>query len=219
MDIPDPISFLNRFGTKQRSVVQVMSRQSMPKNHVFHTKPQHAIFKTSHIQLFSKSIKTCHFHPFSLKSIKIYQFQHQASSTHTLTLYHKLQNHYLIILTHFTQVAQTQTYWHIIYSFSCQLSTTPIPLNHHCTQSISYLPSTWFNPQFNHNQSSSIYITTCIFLIHHTIKASLIIITYMTTSYISKIQQHQQFNAYLRASSLSISYHITYYIRETKTIP
>ena len=36
MDIPDPISFLNRFGTNQRSVVQVMSRQSMPKNHVFH---------------------------------------------------------------------------------------------------------------------------------------------------------------------------------------
>ena len=110
MDIPDPISFLNRFGTKQRSVVQVMSRQSMPKNHVFHTIPQHAIFKTSHIQLFLKSIKTCQFHPFSLKSIKIYQIQHQASSTHTLTLYHNLQNHYLIILTHFTQVAQTQTY-------------------------------------------------------------------------------------------------------------
>ena len=45
------------------------------------------------------------------------------------------------------------------------------------------------------------------------------IITYMTTSYISIIQQHQQFNAYLRASSLSISYHITYQIRETETIP
>ena len=41
----------------------------------------------------------------------------------------------------------------------------------------------------------------------------------MNTSYISTIQQHQQFNAYLRASSLSISYHITYQIRETKTIP
>ena len=75
----------------------------------------------------------------SLKSIKIYKNQHQASSTHTLTL------------------SQTQTYLHIIYSSSCQFSTTSIPLNHHCTQSISYSPSTWFHRQFNHNQSSSIY--------------------------------------------------------------
>ena len=157
MDFPDPIWFLNRFGTKQRSVVQVMSCQIMPKNHVFHTKPQSAIFKTSHFQLFSKSIQTCQFHPFSLKSIKIYQIQHQASSTHTLTLYHNSQNHHPIILTHFTQVAQTQTYWHIIYSSSCQFSTISIPLKHHCTQSISYSPSTWFNRQFTHNQSSSIY--------------------------------------------------------------
>ena len=78
----------------------------------------------------------------------------QLTHWHITTNY---QNHYLIILPHFTQVAQTQTHWHIIYSFSCQFSTTPSPLNHHCTQSISYSPSTWFNPQFNHNQSSSIY--------------------------------------------------------------
>ena len=124
---------------------------------MFFIKTTKCHLQTSHFQLFSKSIKTCHSHPFPLKSIKIHQFQHQASSTHTLTLYHKLQNHYLIILTHFTQVAQTQIHWHITYSSSCQFSTTPIPINHHCTQSISYPPSTWFNPQFNHNQSSSIY--------------------------------------------------------------
>ncbi|QHN96660.1 uncharacterized protein DS421_18g620490 [Arachis hypogaea] len=52
---------------------------------------------------------------FSLKSIKIYQNQHQASSTHTLTL------------------SQTQTHLHIIYSFSCQISTTLFPINHHYT--------------------------------------------------------------------------------------
>ena len=63
------------------------------------------------------------------------------------------------------------------------------------------------------------HISQHAFLIFHTIKASIIIITYMTTSYISTIQQYQQFNAYFRAYSLSISYHITYQIRETETIP
>ena len=142
MDIPDPISFLNRFGTNQRSVVQVMSRQSMPKNHVFHTKPQSAIFKTSHFQLFSKSIKTCQFHPFSLKSIKIYQIQHQASSTHTLRLYHnspKLLSHHFNPLHPSGSNSNILTY-HIL--FLMPIPTTPIPINHYCTQSTSYSRST-----------------------------------------------------------------------------
>ena len=133
MDIPDPISFLNRFGTKQRSVVQVMSRQSMPKNHIFHTKPQSAIFKTSHFQLFSKSIKTCHFHPFSLKSIKIYQIQHQASSTHTLTHYHKLPKSLSHHLTLLNQMAKGQTQYHVIHPSSSQFPIIPFPINHHYT--------------------------------------------------------------------------------------
>ena len=45
--------------------------------------------------------------------------------------------------------------YHIL--FLMPIPTTPIPINHYCTQSTSYSPSTWFNPQFNHNQSSSIY--------------------------------------------------------------
>ena len=151
MDIPDPISFLNRFGKKQRSVVQVMSHQSMPKNHVFHknhkvpfsNKPFPTLFKINQNMPFSSLF-------FEIN--QIYQFQHQASSTHTWWFYHDIQNHYLIILPHFSQVAQIQTYWHIIYYSSCQFSTTPIPINHHGTQTTSYSPSTWFNPQFNHNQ-------------------------------------------------------------------
>ena len=63
--------------------------------------------------------------------------------------------------------------------------------------------------QFNLNHPSSIY-HNMHFLTYHTIKASIFIITHMITSYISTIPQHHQFNAYLRASSLSISYHITY---------
>ena len=209
MDIPDPISFLNRIGTKQRSVVQVMSHQSMPKNHIFHKNHKVPFSKQAISNSFQKSIKTCHSHPFPLKSIKIHQFQHQASSTHTLTLYHKLQNYYLIILTHFTQVAQTQTYWHIIYSSSCQFQQHQFQL----TIIVNNQYHTHHQHCFTHNSTiinHQAYFTTCIFLIHHTIKASIIIITYMTTSYISTIQQHQQFNVYLRASSLSISYHITY---------
>ena len=45
--------------------------------------------------------------------------------------------------------------YHIL--FLMPILTTSIPLNHHGIQLISYSPSTWFNPQFNHNQSSSIY--------------------------------------------------------------
>ena len=157
MDIPDPISFLNRFGTKRRSVVQVMSRQSVPKNHIFIQNHNMPFSKQTIFNSFQNQSKHVNFIPFLWNQFKMYQIQHQASSTHTLTHNHNIQNHYLIILPHFTQVAQTQTHWHIIYSSSCQFSTTPIPINHHCTQSISYSPSTWFNPQFNHNQSSSIY--------------------------------------------------------------
>ena len=89
MDFPDLISFLNRFDTKQRSVVQVMSHQSMPKNHVFHKNHKVPFSNMSFSTLF-KTNQNMPFSSLSLKSIKTYQIQHQASSTHTLTLYHKL---------------------------------------------------------------------------------------------------------------------------------
>ena len=97
-------------------------------------------------------------------------------------------------------------------SNNINFQSTIIIHNHHTHQQYGT------THQFNLNHSSSIY-HNMHFLIYHTIKASIFIITYMNTSYISTIQQHQQFNAYLRASSLSISYHITYQIRETETIP
>ena len=190
MDIPDPISFLNRFGTKQRSVVQVMSRQSMPKNHVFIQNHKVPFSKQVTFNSFQNQSKHANFIPFLWNQSKYIKFNikpPQLTHWHFTTIY---QNHYLIILTHFTQVAQTQTYWHIIYSSSCQFSTTPIPINHHCTQSISYSPSTWFNPQFNHNQSSSIYHKLHIshtsyhqgIINHHHIYDHIIYLNHSTTS-------------------------------------
>ena len=132
MDIPDPISFLNRFGTKQRSVVQVMSRQSIPKNNVFYTKSQSAIFKTSHFQLFSKSTKTCQFQPF-LKSIKMYQNQHQAILNSHIDILPNFQNHHPTILTLLNQMAKGQTQYHIIHPSSFQFPIIPFPINHHYT--------------------------------------------------------------------------------------
>ena len=97
-------------------------------------------------------------------------------------------------------------------SNNINFQSTIIIHNHHTHQQYGT------THQFNLNHSSSIY-HNMHFLTYHTIKASIFIITHMITSYISTIPQHHQFNAYLRASSLSISYHITYQIRETETIP
>ena len=132
MDIPDPISFLNKFGTKRGSVVQVMSRQSMPKNHIFHTKPQSAIFKTSHFQLFSKSTKTCQFQPF-LKSIKMYQNPHQAILNSHIDTLPKIPKTTSTILTLLNQMAKGQTQYHVIHPSSSQFPIIPFPINHHYT--------------------------------------------------------------------------------------
>ena len=190
MDIPDPISFLNRFGTNQRSVVQVMSRQSMPKNHVFIQNHKAPFSKQATFNSFQNQSKHANFIPFLWNQSKYIKFNItplQLTHWHFTTIH---QNHYPIILTHFTQVAQTQTHWHILYSSSCQFSTTPIPINHYCTQLTSYSPSTWFNPQFNHNQSSSIYHNMHIshtsyhqgIINHHHIYDHIIYINNSTTS-------------------------------------
>ena len=206
MDIPDPISFLNRFGTNQRSVVKVISRQSMPKNHVF-------------IQN--------HKVPFS-KQATFNSFQNQSNMPISTLLFEIIQNvpksttsHPQLTHWHFTKIpkttsnhfntsqlmakGQTQSYI-LLIPISNNIN---FQINHHYTWSTSYSPSTWYHPSIQ-PQSSIKHISQHAFLIYHTIKASIFIITYMNTSYISTIQQHQQFNAYLRASSLSISYHITY---------
>ncbi|RTK55690.1 hypothetical protein DRJ73_15165, partial [Enterococcus faecalis] len=64
MDIPDPISFLNRIGTNQRSVVQVMSRQSMPKNHIFIQNHKVPFSKQAIFNSFQNQSKHANFIPF-----------------------------------------------------------------------------------------------------------------------------------------------------------
>ncbi|QHO46845.1 uncharacterized protein DS421_6g191170 [Arachis hypogaea] len=64
MDIPDPISFLNRFGTKRRSVVQVMSRQSMPKTMFFIQNHKVPFAKQAIFNSFQNHSKHANFIPF-----------------------------------------------------------------------------------------------------------------------------------------------------------
>ena len=121
--------------------------------------------------------------------------QNTSNSTSSLLNSHidTLPQHTKSLSHHFSPLhpsGSNSTYWHIIYYSSCQFSTTPIPINHYCTQSTSYSPSTWFNPQFNHNQSSSIYHNMHISLTsyhqdiinHHYIYDHIIYINNSTTS-------------------------------------
>ena len=132
MDIPDPISFLNRFGRKQRSVVQVMSRQSMPQNHVSIQNHKVPFSKQAIFNSFQNQSKHANFSLFFEINQNIPKSTSSLLNSHINTL-PQFTKHHPTILTHFTQVAQTQTHLHIIYSSSCQISTTLFPINHHYT--------------------------------------------------------------------------------------
>ena len=139
MDIPDPISFLKRFGTKQRSVVQVMSHQSMPKNHIFHknhkvpfaNKPFPTLFKINQNM------------PFSSLFFEINQYISNSTSSllnshiDTLPQFTKSLSHHFNPLHPSGSNSNILTY-HIL--FLMPIPTTPIPINHYCTQSTSYSP-------------------------------------------------------------------------------
>ena len=146
MDIPNPISFINRFGTNQRSVVQVMSRQSMPKNHVFIQNHKVPFSKQATFNSFQNQSKHANFNPFLWNHSKSTKINNKPSSTHTLTLYQNFQNHRPTILTLLNQMAKGQKQYHVIHPSSSQFPIIPFPINHHYTISSSYSPSTWYLP-------------------------------------------------------------------------